>query len=357
MKRINSLLKVLLFVLLVISISMVAMAAQDKVVITGFEEDIEVSVAELKELPVITKTVVSVNSSGEESEYTITGALFSDLLEKYGKLQKDIKAIRLVAGDGYAIDVDENVLKNREIILGYLYNGQPIEERYQPVRVVIPEERAMYWVKNLVKIEIVDFVKTTQTNSIYFLETAVSEVEQTDYTYYESIDKAVNVTGLMAKLGLNNSSRAVGMVAADGFEKSEETAIFDNGYIKITGEYAPMFLSPDIPKGMYVKSLLFIQYGGSTVCSVQQALEVFEKTTLDDNTGIKISDLFKKSGLVSADKYLLKAVDGYSVEVTTADIKKGLIYLDEKGRIRSYFQGLPKNTSVKYLYSIEPVLQ
>lgn len=357
MKRFNSLLRVLLFVVLVTSISIVALAVQDRLVITGFEEEIEVSVAELKELPVVEKTVVSVNSSGDEHEYTITGALFSDLLEKHGKSQEDLKAIRLVAGDGYAIDVDENILKNREIILGYLYNGQPIEERYQPVRVVIPEERAMYWVKNLVKIEIVNYKKTTWSDGIYFLETAVPEVEQTEYTYYESIDMAVKVSDLMGKIGLSNPSRAIEMVAADGFEKSEETTIFDNGYLKITGKYAPMFLSPDIPKGMYVKSLLFINYGGSTVCSVQQALEVFDKVTLDENTGIKVSDLFEKTGLVSADKYLFKAIDGYAVEVTAADIEKGLIYLDDKGRIRSYFQGLPKNTSVKYLYSIEPVLQ
>ncbi len=357
MKKNNLLLKILILtVLLVTSISIITLAAEDKLVITGFEKDMEISVAELKELPVIEKTVVSVNSSGSESEYTITGALFSDLLKNYGKSQQNLKAIRLVAGDGYAIDVDETILKNREIILGYLYNGQPIEERYQPVRSVIPEERAMYWVKNLVKIEIVDFVKPLQSSSIYFLETAITKVNQTEYTYYDSVDMAVKVSELVEKISLTNSSRAVGMVAADGFEKSEETAIFDDGYLKVTGDYAPMFISPDIPKGMYVKSLLFVNYGDSAICSTTQALEVLENITVDENNGIKISRLFKKTGLLPAEKYIFKAVDGYEVEILAADIDKGIIYLDEKGRVRSYFQDLPKNTSVKFLYSIEPVL-
>lgn len=355
MKKIVWLATVCLVVIMIAIVSFTVIAAQETFVISGLGEDIEISVEELKDLPVIEKKVVSVNSSGDKMEYTITGALFSDLLEKYGKSQQDLKTIRLVAGDGYAIDVDQNILENRDIILGYLVNGNPIKEKYQPVRVVIPGERAMYWVKNLVKIKVLEVIETVNINRVYFLETIIPEVEQTEYTYYDSVDMAVKVSDLVGKIGVSTDLRRVKMVASDGLDKDEERDIFDSGYIKVTGDYAPMFLSPDIPKGMYVKDLLFVNYGENAICSLNQALKVLATATIDGKTGIKMSGLFEKTGLTAADKYSLKAVDGYSVEVTAADIEKGIIYLDEKGRVRSFFANLPKNTSVKYLYLIEPV--
>ncbi len=348
-------LPVVLLVLMITAVSATVLADWDSMIISGFGEEIKITVAEVKELPVIEKTVVSVNSAGNKKEYTITGALLADLLKKHGKLQHNLKSIRLIAGDGYEIDVDQSILQQRDIIIGYLIDGKPLKERYQPFRVVIPEERAMYWLKNLVKIEVLDLVETVEIDKVYFLETAISEVEQLDYTYYDSVDQAVKVAELVEKLGISTDLRTVRLLASDGLDKDEERDIFAGGYLKISGDYAPMFLSPDLPKGMFVKDLLLINYGQNALCSLNNMLKTLNQVTVADNTGVNIADLLAQTGLTAAEQYRFKAIDGYAVEVAATELDNGIIYFDHKGRVRSFFANLPKNYSVKNLYLIEGI--
>ena len=107
---------VVLTLLLLTVVSTAIFATEDSLLISGFEEEIRFTVAEVKELPVIDKKVVSVNAAGNKKEYTITGALLADLLKKHGKSQQDLKGIRMIAGDGYEIDVDQSILQQRDII-------------------------------------------------------------------------------------------------------------------------------------------------------------------------------------------------------------------------------------------------
>lgn len=354
MKKFKILTIVFISFVLIFNLTGIINAGIDSLKISGFSDgDIEVTVAELKGLPVVEENVTSVNSSGKKSNYAIKGAYLSDLLKEYGKKQSDLKAIRFIAGDGYGIDVPGDIMEQQVIILAYQINGQPIEEKYKPVRAVIPEERSMYWVKNLIEIKVIDYVEPAEYKRLTFLETAVDNVETTDYTYYESVDKAVKTSGLMDYLQINNEVRTVNMVAADGFIKDEEKDIFENGYIKVTGEAAPMFLSPDIPKGMYVKELTFVGSGDDVIFSYDRGLDVFEETDIDGHKGIKISSLLSEAGLVKADKYSLIASDGYKIEVTYNDLEEGIVYKDEKGRIRSLFKNLSKKTSIKYLQIIK----
>ncbi len=329
--------------------------AEDKLVIVGFSDgDIEVTAAALKALPTVTKDVVSVNSSGTAKKFSITGPTFADLLAKFDKSQSSLEAIRFVAGDGYSIEVPAEVLQNRQIILAYLMDGEPLDEKSQPVRAVIPEERAMYWVRNLVKIEILGVDEQVAVERVHFLETAVGQLETVDYTYYESLDQAVSVQDLLTNLAMTDDS-SIQLRAVDGLNKSEDQKIFSNGYIKVTGTDVPLFLSPEIPKGMYVKHILHFIQADAAVISMTKALEGLEQTTLDDIEGINVVTILDALGVVKNEIYRLIADDGYFVEVNAADLSLGIIYLDDKGQVRSYFSGLPKNTGVKGLLTIEAV--
>jgi len=334
----------------------VVFAEDGEFVISNLKEnDITISVERLKELPVVEKDVTSVDSSGDEDDYTVKGALFSDLLESMDASQEDLKAVRLIAGDGYSIDIPEPVLQNRQIILAYEINGEPLREKVKPVRVIIPEERAMYWIKNLTKINVVEMVKTVDINSLVFLETAVTQVKKVDYTYYESEDKAVKAASLADHIGLTTDKRTVAFRAVDGYEKDEKLDIFREGYLKVTGDHAPMFLSPEIPKGMYVKDVLYVNYGSSSICSVSSAMKTFEKATIDGTEGVSLVKVAAEAGLITADKYKLTAVDGYSVEISAADMENGIVYLEGEEMVRCSFSELSKKYWVKNLYKIEPI--
>lgn len=318
-------------------------------------KDITINLKELKELPIVEETAISADEGDDKNVYEVKGVLLSDLLSSKGVSKNDLKAIRLIAGDGYQIDISENILKQRKLILTFEINGEPLYEKSKPIRVIIPNEMSMYWLKNLKEIRIVEMVETVNIRSLYFLETVVSELEKVDYTYYESKDKAIKISELIEYMDLNTDLRSVRFIAADGFEKNESLKVFAEAYIKITGKNAPLFFSPDFPKGMHIKDMLFINYGSTSICSVEQAKNVFDLRKAEDIEGIPMSELLKESKLLQADRYEVKAVDGYSVEISAKDMESGIVYTDEKDTVRIVFPDLEKQYSVKYLYEIKPL--
>ena len=52
------------------------------------------------------------------------------------------------------IEVPHEILAARDIIFAYEIDGKPLAEKAKPIRAVLPEERAMYWVRNLKTVEI-----------------------------------------------------------------------------------------------------------------------------------------------------------------------------------------------------------
>src|SRR6056297_1073591 len=139
MKKISFII-LLVFLITAITFGTVVSAEGGEFVISNLKEkDITISVEKLKELPVVEKDVTSVDSSGDEDDYTVKGALFSDLLESLDASKEDLKAMQLIAGDGYSIEIPEPILKNNQIILAYEINGEPLYDNVKPVRVIIPE--------------------------------------------------------------------------------------------------------------------------------------------------------------------------------------------------------------------------
>lgn len=330
--------------------------SDDKILIVGLEEkEIEITVEKLRTYESVTREVTSVNSSGKENKFKATGCLLEDVLKDLGYSQKSLQSIRLVAGDGYSMDVPKEVVNLRDIILAYEIDGEELEDKSKPIRVVIPEERAMYWVRNLSKIEVLESVEQSTSKKIIFLEAVADLVSQEDYIYYDSTDKAIKIEELASNYINQKDSSSTYIKAVDGLEKNETISIFNSGYIKITGKDAPMFLSPDVPKGMYVKNILWFSQGDVGFFSLKGGLELFETKAIDDKTGVSLLDVLKEAKLEEGKAYTLTAGDGYSVEIGAEDIKKGIVYFGKEGEIRTIFEGLPKNTNIKGLLSIEVI--
>lgn len=354
-----------LFAVLMLTLSIVSCAKNNEsvdvagdseaIAIIGLQDgDISLSIEEIKSLDSVTKDVISISSSGEEKKYTATGVLFETILQKYNKSQKDLAGIRAVAEDGYSIDVPSDVLKNRDVILAYEIDGKPLDEKSKPIRIVVPDERAMYWVRNLGKIEIIKSLEKNETQKLVMFDTATQMLNQYDYTYYESVDKAIKSSEIIEQFASNNSFDRVYIKSSDGLEKNETKEVLESGYIKVTGKEAPLFLSPEMPKGMHIKYILWFGCENTGFLTVDGALKVFEAKTYDDKTGVALTDIFNEVGMTDSDKYVLKADDGYSVEIFSSDIDKGIVY-KENDIVRAYFEGLGKNTSIKKLLSIEAV--
>ncbi|MDD4170370.1 MAG: molybdopterin-dependent oxidoreductase, partial [Desulfotomaculaceae bacterium] len=247
---------------------------EEKILIHGLaEQDFEITLADLKSLPTITKYAEAARSNGEMVKVEATGPLLDTFLEQYGKNQKDFSRIRFTSKDKYSIAVPADVLANRQIILSYINDGKPLEDEMQPIRVVIPGERAMYWAMNMIRIDFETGGDQNPPNKVVFLETAVKSLPQQDYEDFDRMDKAVKTSDLIANYAdINNSSVTnVFLKGSDGLQKIETKDNFLSAFIKITGPESPKFLAPQFPQGMHIRGLLYVIYGQTAVFNYNEA--------------------------------------------------------------------------------------
>lgn len=329
----------------------------EKIVVHGLQEqDFEITLADLKQLPTITKRAEAQRSNGEMVKVEATGPLLDTFLEQYGKTQKDFSRVRFTAKDKYSIAVPADVLANRQIILSYLSEGQPLADEMQPVRVIVPGERAMYWVMNLVRIEFETGGDQEPPNKVVFLETAAESLPQQDYEESDSIGKAVKTSDLIAGYAdINDSSVTnVFMKASDGLQKNETRANFLSAFIKITGPESPKFLAPQFPQGMHIRGLLYVIYGRTAVFSYTEGIDSLPKMVEEGQEGIAFSQVFKQTGLTGGNSYKFTSAGGKSIVLTSNDLGSGgLIYRDSRGALGFTCTGPSGRVNVADLLSVE----
>lgn len=331
----------------------VVQSGGDTITIIGLQEGgIKVPVDEIKALEKVTKDVISISSSGEENEMNVTGGLLEELLQKHKVSLKDLEGLRFVATDGYSIDIPKDIVQSRDIILAYEIDGEPLHEESKPIRTIIPDERAMYWVSQLSEIQLIGTSKSSESkeestlSNLIFLDSAITALETVNYG--ETDDKAIKTADLLDKYGQEKGGE-VFIKASDDFEKSESNQVFSEAFIKITGENTPMLGAPDMPKGMTVKDLLWFSVGDTAFLSVEKALQV---SNLIKGDGVSLGLVLEDTGL-SGETYELTALDGYSVEVSSDDVSQGIINKGDDGIISISFPNLDKGSSVKDLLSIK----
>lgn len=309
--------------------------APEEVIMTGLEElDVKLTVHRVKELEEVNKDVIAVSSSGEETEMNVSGGLLEELLKEYGKSQTDFSQIRFVASDGYSINVPSSILNNRDIVLAYEINGEPLNEEHQPLRIIIPEERAMYWVSSLSEIEFIGKVKEEieedSIKEIVFLETAIKDINIEDY---EGGEKAIKVKDLLNKYG-NTNDEEIYIKAVDGLEKFENNKVFNDAYIKITGINAPMLTGPDMPEGMTVKNILLFNNGEQSFVS----LDGFREVEL-----IEMEEIIAKVNLIEDENVLITDINGEKYNIKFKDLKTGKLYMGEEEKIDLHINDLEEN--------------
>ena len=346
--------------------------------IEGEEGGMEmISAEDIKAMESQTLTTTNISSSGEVVEVEIMGVKINKILKQYDLRQDDFEGIRFYAADGYSIVVPKEILDTKDVMLYWEADGQPIDDKFQPMRVAVPDERSMYWVGNLAGMELMkgqetgDMDKNSQgdndtmahgNSTIIFMEAAISTLEAEDYTYYEATDQAVKTMDLLStfgRTGLDSDMPVSDLLleAVDDFIKTETMDIFLTGYIKFTGENAPMFLAPDLPKGMHVKNLLKVENTGSIFVSESQSFVKYADSlvTILDDQCVPLKKIEELTGLAEGMSYTLTAADGYSKTIDRETFLKGGIYARSNGGYGISFEGMDKKAKIKDILSIEVV--
>ena len=223
--------------------------AVEKIIISGLPGGaVEIAVEEIKAMPAESGEAFGITSSNEEEMIPFKGVDLNEILKLHGTSLADYSSVRLVAADGYSVEVPEDIIRTSPVYLAYELFGGPLREEARPLRVVIPGVRTLYWIKMLQEIQLISGAGVA-VNSLYIFENLVEAGA-------EDVD-------LAAFLGLNEESR-VTLIAADGLVKHETLEVADKSYyINRSGENAPEFYSPDIPETMYVKKVAVLIRGES----------------------------------------------------------------------------------------------
>lgn len=310
--------------------------ANDEVVING---------AELKSMEAVERKAVSIDSKGEKSETAAKGVLLSSILKEHNASMEQFNSLVATASDGYSVEIPAEILHKRDVVIAYEINGEPVD-----LRIVVPDERAMYWVKFISKIEMMREIKNSEATKAVILETAVSQLKLEDYKYYDSQDKAVSIDSILEKYFTDKSDFV--QLEADDMKKNEKYSVFSGQYIKISGDDAPMFVGPDLPEGMRVKNLIYAKVGTQAIFSMCGAESKFAKRIISGATVIDLASALEYMGFKKADSYIFTGTDGYNVMIKAKDIEKGTLSLD--GDIVTVkFTGMTSNTTVKQLITIE----
>jgi len=205
---------------------------------------------------------LSVNSKGVEKQVHAKGVLLETILQQRGGSLADFDSVTAEASDGYMITIPENVLRGRDILVAFETNGESIAPR-----LVVPGERAMYWVKLLSSIELngpAGEQSVAREVSLGELIEQLREQAQA-YEHKDAPCKALPLAALLAGIGAGEAE-FVTIRSADGLTKTEKYDIFTAQFLVFEGTpEAPLYTGPELPSGMRVKNVESIQIGGVLV--------------------------------------------------------------------------------------------
>lgn len=333
------------------------------IVLNGIaSSDMKVTFSELRELDSVSRKAKAERSNGERVSVNATGPLLETLMKEYGANLDEYNMVRFNAADGYSIAVTSDIFKNKEIILAYLDDGHPLSDKDGPVRVVVPGERAMYWVRMLESIEFEKNNDSQVADKVIILDT-VFDILQTSSEEKVSGDggKLIRTDALIAKYGNinDNTVRNVYISASDGLSKIEAKDNFLGRYIDFTEEDSPSFTGEDLPEGMSVREILTINYGNTAFFSVGSGLESMGVTKAGDMEGIPFSSLIKKIGSMASDTYLFTDMHGNTKKYIAEELseavigkKGGIVVFSPDGKAGNAF-GAAGGKVIEGLLSIE----
>ncbi|MCL0069143.1 hypothetical protein M1N85_00260 [Dehalococcoidia bacterium] len=85
-----------------------------------------------------------------ETPQTWTGILLRDIMEYLGVAE--FQTVTIVAGDGFTAEYTPEIVNADDSILGFLLDGEELDEDSAPARTVIGTRGPRYWVRNVVTI-------------------------------------------------------------------------------------------------------------------------------------------------------------------------------------------------------------
>ena len=117
------------------------------------EDDFTVTPAKLRELDCVSRQ--DTGATAKAGTVRAYGPLLTTFLESYGYEMEDIDRVRFYCKDEYKVVLKDEYLRDYEIILSVASGSEPLAEKEQPLRILVPEAESSKWAYGITEIEFV----------------------------------------------------------------------------------------------------------------------------------------------------------------------------------------------------------
>ncbi|MEA2096687.1 MAG: molybdopterin-dependent oxidoreductase [Candidatus Cloacimonadota bacterium] len=194
------------------------------------------------------------NKDGEEKNDIWIGVKLADVLQEYNITNYD--KLCFISSDNYLVRVSKEDVLDNNSILALIRNGKTFDDEH--IRLVIPRIRDMFWIQDISTIKTESISDIPFPHTIYFakpilLNTQIRDelppfVKVSGYTFSEIMSQAFPF--------LKDEMLIVGK---DGVKHSlDYDKYLKNAVLIKTGDSFDL-KSPDMPAGMWIKNLAYVQ--------------------------------------------------------------------------------------------------
>lgn len=314
---------------------------------------IRVNTDELKDFPQVTVETILQRTTGVKINITASGPLLTDVLAKNGIDINNFEAIGVTGRDNYYTMISKDIIQNRDIILGIMFDGKEIIREEKPVRIVVPDEMGVYWVKMVNKIDLYEHISPKDIQNVHIFEALTRDIEPYYYEYYGSKDKSYLVGKILSKFDFADPNGFFTMAGSDGLVKNETISIVrDRYYIKTGGDNAPMNISPAFKLGMNVKEMSHFSTTTDAVIFPEVIIKVIGEENLPQGKAVKMAEALEEAGMVldNNDELILVDTSGKEYPLSINEMESSYL-IPSEGRT----DAIIGNISIKDVLRISKV--
>jgi len=194
------------------------------------------------------------DKNGEHRSEIWIGASLKDILDKFSI--KEFEKLQVVASDNYMVRFDPDEIEAAEPIIAYSVDGKDLENEY--VRLIAPRKRDMFWIRDITKFIVEEKSEMYDPEMIFIAESILNRKP-----LHTNPEPFMDVTGYFCRELLEEvfptPEGEYLLVAKDGVRHTLEFNNYLSKAALINDEGKYSFQSPQMPAGMWIKDLAYIQ--------------------------------------------------------------------------------------------------
>jgi hypothetical protein len=171
----------------------------------------------------------------------------------------DFQSIRFESDDRYMVRIHKAEMDTMPGWIALVQNNAPIDS--SEIRIIFPKQRDMFWVRGIARIILEDYRPVPKPHQLFISDIAFAQIPLlTDPAPFKDI-KGYNFDTIMEEIFCDNEESVV-LVSRDGLRlRLEYPKHLKGAVIEFTKEGNYNLKSPNIPGGMWLKDITYMQSG------------------------------------------------------------------------------------------------